>query len=101
MTKKPMPDKKEILSHAAAIDATYQSESKITAKALITSPPVVQNPRAKSFGVSIAVSRLATAWVEYGFAKDDLTFIAVANHQALHIGVNHSEAGNIDGIIRK
>lgn len=100
MTKKPMPDKKEILSHAAAIDTPYQSESKTTGKALITSPPVVQNPRAKSLGVSIAVSRLATAWVEYGFARDDLTFIAVASHhglvaadnQALHIRVNHSDA---------
>ena len=80
--------------------ATHQSESKTTGSALITSPPVVQHPRAKSFGVSIAVSSLATAWVEYGFAKDDLAFTAVASHhglvaaddQALHIRVNHSDA---------
>jgi predicted phosphodiesterase len=72
----------------------------IPVSALIASPPVVQNPRAKSFGVSIAVSGLSTAWVEYGFAKDDLSFTAVASHhglvaaddQALHIRVNHSDA---------
>jgi acid phosphatase type 7 len=67
--------------------------------ALIASPPVVQNPRAKSFGVSIAVSKLAMARVEYGFAKDDLPFTAVASHhglvatddRVLHIRVNHAE----------
>jgi acid phosphatase type 7 len=87
----------------SAIDNTsrdaYPSESKTTGKILIASPPVVQHPRAKSFGVSIAVSGLATAWVEYGFAKDDLAFRAVASHhglvaaddQALHIRVNHCD----------
>jgi len=95
MTKKPMPAKEETLRHATKSDTTSES----TGKTLITSPPVVQHPRAKSFGVSIAVSTLATAWVEYGFAKDDLPFTAVASHhgliaadnQALHIRVNHSE----------
>jgi len=68
-------------------------------KLLLASPPVVQNPRAKSFGVSIAVSRLATAWVEYGFEKDALNFTAIASHRGLiaaddkvlHIRVNHRE----------
>lgn len=66
---------------------------------LIASPPVVQNPRRDGFGVSIAVSGLATAWVEYGFAPDDLAFTAVASHhglidahdQALHVRVQHPE----------
>jgi len=78
---------------------TQQIDAKPIGNALIASPPVVQNPRAKSFGVSIAVSGLATAWVEYGFAKDDLAFTAIASHhglivaddQALHIRVNHRD----------
>ncbi len=65
----------------------------------IASPPVVQNPRADGFGVSIAVSGLATAWVEYGFSQDDLPFTAVASHhglitaddRALHVRVDHPE----------
>ena len=75
-------------------------EPSASGKALIASPPVVQNPRAASFGISLAVSGLATAWVEYGFAKDDLAFTAIASHhglvsaddRVLHIRVNHSEA---------
>jgi len=83
-----------------SLGATSPSESSASGKALIASSPVVQNPRAKSFGISIAVSYLATAWVEYGFTRDDLAFRAVASHhgliaaddQALHIRVNHSNA---------
>jgi len=82
-----------------SLGAVPQTESKSNDKALIASPPVVQNPRAKSFGVSIAVSRLATAWVEYGFEKDALNFTAIASHhglivaddKVLHIRVNHRE----------
>jgi predicted phosphodiesterase len=82
-----------------SMGAVHHPESKATGKARIASPPVIQHPRAKSFGVSIAVSGLATAWVEYGFAKDDLRFTAVASHhglvaaddQALHICVNHCD----------
>jgi acid phosphatase type 7 len=83
------------------VGSTHASEEpSASEKALIASPPVVQNPRAASFGVSLAVSGLATAWVEYGFAKDDLAFTAVASHhglvsaddRVLHIRVNHSEA---------
>lgn len=67
---------------------------------IVASPPVVQNPRPNSFGVGIAVSGLATAWVEYGLAKDDLRYTARASHhgliqaddQALYIRVNHIEA---------
>jgi predicted phosphodiesterase len=81
-------------------DAPQPSESRPVDTALIASPPVVQNPRTKTFGVSIAVSGLATAWLEYGFSKSDLSFTAVASHhglvaadcRALHIRVNHSEA---------
>lgn len=66
---------------------------------LIASPPVVQNPRPRSFGVSVAVTGLATAWVEYGFSKDDLRFTANASHhgliqadnQVLHVRVNHAD----------
>ena len=50
---------------------------------LIASPPVVQNPRPRSFGVSVAVNGLATAWVEYGFSEDDLRFTANASHHGL------------------
>ncbi len=67
---------------------------------IIASPPVVQNPRVNGFGVSIAVNRLATAWVEYGFSKDDLAFTAVASQhglicaddRTLHVRVHHHEA---------
>ncbi|WP_162006646.1 metallophosphoesterase family protein [Roseimaritima sediminicola] len=66
---------------------------------LIASPPVVQNPRSQGFGVSIAVAGLATAWVEYGFAEDDLSFTAIASHhglvqaddQVLHVRVHHPD----------
>ena len=66
---------------------------------LISSPPVVQNPRAAGFDVSIAVSSLATARVEYGFAPDDLAFTARASHhglvaasdRALQIPVRHHD----------
>lgn len=66
---------------------------------LIASPPVVQNARSTSFGVSIAVGELATAWVEYGFSEDNLGFTAIASHhglvkadnRTLHIRVNHSK----------
>ncbi|NKB71623.1 MAG: hypothetical protein GKR89_31500 [Candidatus Latescibacteria bacterium] len=82
-----------------SINTAHHSQSKTADKVLIASPPVVQNPRAQSFGVSIAVASLATAWVEYGFARDELAFTAAASHhglvaaddQALHIRVNHSE----------
>ncbi|QDV23643.1 metallophosphoesterase family protein [Aureliella helgolandensis] len=70
------------------------------ASTLIASPPVVQNPRHNGFGVSIAVRGLATAWVEFGFAENDLPFTAVASHhglivaddRALHIRVEHQES---------
>ena len=76
----------------ASADASEVSE-------LIAGPPVVQNPRHDGFGVSIAVSGLATAWVEYGFAEDNLRFTAIASHhgliaaddQALHVRVHHPE----------
>ncbi len=66
---------------------------------IIASPPVVQNPRPDSFGVGIAVNSLATAWVEYGLAEDDLRYTARAAHhgliqaddQALYIRVNHRQ----------
>jgi predicted phosphodiesterase len=66
---------------------------------LIASPPVVQNPRPRGFGVSVAVGGLATAWVEYGFKKDDLRFTAIASHhgliqaddQVLHVRVHHAD----------
>lgn len=51
--------------------------------ALISSAPVVQHPRSDSFGVSIAVSGLCTAWVEWGWKKDQLTEIARASHHGL------------------
>ena len=71
---------------------------------LIASPPVVQHPRRDGFGVSIAVSGLATAWVEYGFAPSDLRFTAVASHhglvaaddRALHVRVRHPEPLPVD-----
>ncbi|MFG0262071.1 MAG: metallophosphoesterase family protein, partial [Novipirellula sp. JB048] len=71
---------------------------------LLASPPVVQNPRPTSFGVSIAVTGLATAWVEYGFSEDDLRYTAIASHhgliqadaQVLHVRVNHPETLPID-----
>ncbi|QEG39879.1 metallophosphoesterase family protein [Roseimaritima ulvae] len=66
---------------------------------LIRSPPVVQNPRADSFGVSIAVGGLSTAWIEYGFTVDQLTHTAVASHhglisaddRVLHVRVQHPD----------
>lgn len=75
------------------------SAQEASAGDLIASPPVVQNPRRDGFGVSIAVSGLATAWVEYGFSPDDLPFTAIASHhglidahdQALHMRVQHPE----------
>ncbi len=86
----------------SALDLSQQvqaQESQSDSKELIVSPPVVQNPRPSGFGVSIAVSGLATAWVEYGFAEDDLSFTAVASQcglisaddHALHIRVEHHE----------
>jgi predicted phosphodiesterase len=70
----------------------------------IASPPVVQNPRENGFGVSVAVTGLATAWVEYGFSQDDLPFTAVASQhglicaddRALHLRVEHHEPLPID-----
>ncbi|WP_437186098.1 metallophosphoesterase family protein [Planctomicrobium sp. SH668] len=64
---------------------------------LICSPPVIMNPRESGFDVSIAVSRLATAWVEYGFSEDDLQYVARASHhgliqaddRVLHLRVQH------------
>jgi predicted phosphodiesterase len=66
---------------------------------LIASPPVVQNPRLSSFGVSIALAGLATAHIEYGFSEDNLCFVATASHhglmqaddRVLHIRVTHAE----------
>ncbi len=66
---------------------------------VIASPPVVQHPRRDSFGVSVAVNQLATAWVEYGWEKDQLTYTAIASQhglvqasdRALHIRVVHPE----------
>lgn len=63
----------------------------------IASPPVVQNPRPNGFGISIAINALATAWVEYGFDRNDLPFVAKASHhgliaaddRVLHVRVNH------------
>ncbi|MFC1759028.1 hypothetical protein ACFL2H_09710 [Planctomycetota bacterium] len=75
----------------SAIDGTQDG--------LIASPPVVQNPRPNSFGVSVAVTGFATAWAEYGFSEDDLRFTAIASHhgliqaddQVLHVRVNHAD----------
>lgn len=66
---------------------------------LIASPPVVQHPRPRSFGVSIAVSGLATAWIEWGYAKDKLDHTAIAadhgliaaHDRVLHVTVNHDQ----------
>ncbi len=82
--------------NAAAQEAT-DAASATSSVGLIASPPVVQNPRANGFGVSIAVSGLATAWIEYGFAADQLTHTAVASHhglisaddRVLHVRVQH------------
>lgn len=75
------------------------STSDWTNKPLLASPPVVQNPRSNSFGVSVAVTGLATAWVEYGFSEDELQYSASASHhgliqaddQTLHVRVNHED----------
>ncbi|QEG01786.1 Calcineurin-like phosphoesterase [Stieleria maiorica] len=69
------------------------------ARGLLASPPVVQNPREDGFGVSVAVRGLATAWVEYGLAADDLRFTSVASDhgliraddRALHVRIEHHE----------
>lgn len=76
-----------------------QSDSHAENRPLICSPPVVQNPREDEFGVSIAVNQLATCWVEYGFAENDLQYISRASHhgliqaddKALHVRVRHPQ----------
>ncbi|WP_417747205.1 metallophosphoesterase family protein [Rosistilla oblonga] len=81
---------------AAAQDAAAEDSP---SDSLIASPPVVQNPRGDSFGVSIAVDQLATAWVEYGLDRDDLKFTAIASQhglvsaddRALHVRVQHDQ----------
>ncbi len=91
------------LAHAAALQ-TDAPENAPAAQPLIASPPVVQHPRRNGFGVSIAVSQLATAWIEYGFATDQLSFTAVASHhgliqasdRSLHIRVEHQEPLPVD-----
>lgn len=50
---------------------------------LIVSPPVVQHPAADGFTVSVAVSALATGWVEWGRAADQLDQIAIAHQHGL------------------
>lgn len=87
------------VSAAASSQAVLAQDATSGDENLIASPPVVQNPRPTSFGVSIAVDALATAWVEYGFAPDNLEFTAIASHhgriqaddRALHIRVNHPD----------
>ncbi len=87
------------VSAATSSQAAQSQDATPGDEKLIASPPVVQNPRPKSFGVSIAVSGLATAWVEYGFAPDDLKLTAIASHhgliqaddKALHVRVNHAD----------
>lgn len=82
---------------AAQIEPRHSTGS--VADPLIASPPVVQHPRKRSFGVSIAVSGLATARVEWGLAQDDLKYTAVASHhgliaaddKVLHIQVSHDD----------
>ncbi|MCO8121246.1 metallophosphoesterase [Stieleria sp. TO1_6] len=87
-------------AHAAQPNQSQESAaSDGPNKPLIASPPVVQNPRPNGFGVSIAVAGLATAWVEYGFTKEDLRFTATASRhgliqaddQVLHVRVNHAD----------
>ncbi|QDT09632.1 metallophosphoesterase family protein [Planctomycetes bacterium K23_9] len=87
-------------AHAAQSDQSQgRAPSEAPNRPLIASPPVVQNPRAKSFGVSVAVAGLATAWVEYGFSQGDLRFTASASHhgliqadnKVLHVRVNHAD----------
>ncbi len=76
-----------------------QTDSKVENHPLICSPPVVQNPRENGFGVSIALNQLATCWVEYGFAENDLQYVARASHhgliqaddRALHVRVQHPQ----------
>lgn len=68
----------QVASQAKADEATTSSESP-----LITSPPVVQHPSADGFTVHIAVSRLATGWVEWGTSADRLDRTAVAAHHGL------------------
>ena len=90
-----------------ATDSDSRKSNATEDHALICSPPVIQNPRANGFGVSIAVSRLATAWVEYGFSENDLQYVTRASHhgliqaddRVLHIRVHHHEALPEDGPI--
>ena len=89
-----------IAATAASLQADETHASGEPDKPLLTSPPVVQNPRSNGFDVSVAVGGLATAWVEYGFAEDDLQFTATASHhgliqaddQVLHVRVRHPQA---------
>ncbi len=96
-----------ISTSSSVVAATLQPdapENALTTEPLIASPPVVQHPRRNGFGVSIAVSQLATAWIEYGFEPDKLSFQAIASHhglvhasdQALHIRVEHPEPLPLD-----
>ena len=74
---------------------------------LLASPPVVQHPRSDSFGVSIALSGLATASVEWGLKKDNLDNVAHASHhgliaaddRVLHIRVQHDRPFPADQLI--
>lgn len=67
--------------------------------ARLTSPPVVQHPTADGFTVHLAVSGLATGWVEWGRTADRLDRLAIAaqhglvsaSDQALSIRVRLSE----------
>lgn len=50
---------------------------------LINSPPVVQHPAVDGFTVTVAVSALATGWVEWGRAADQLDQTAIAHQHGL------------------
>ena len=50
---------------------------------IFLSPPVVQHAGEHGFAVSIAVSRLCSGRVEWGFAEDELTNTAVSSHGGL------------------
>ncbi|WP_425395084.1 metallophosphoesterase family protein [Aeoliella sp.] len=50
---------------------------------LLAGPPVVQHPDARGFSVSFAVSGLATGWVEWGLAPDELDHTALPSRCGL------------------
>lgn len=52
-------------------------------RTLLASPPVVQHPAADGFTVNVAVSALATGWVQWGRTADQLDQTAIAHRNGL------------------